>query len=197
MVGKGGGHVDEFLHSHPGERHGLGVSPDRVRARLVVARWSGGQRDRRDSGQAAAARLGILYALFAVLATSVNLASQWVTFIGARWLGFAWEATLFPALIVGTGAGLIVKYVLDKRYIFADRSRGVSAHAKRFSLYTTTGLFTTAIFWATELLFALIDPTGNLIYLGGAIGLTMGYVTKYYLDRRYVFTQMTVAETNP
>ena len=59
------------------------------------------------------------------------------------------------------------------------------------------GLFTTAIFWATELLCALIDPAGNLIYLGGAIGLTIGYVTKYYLDRKYVFTPMTVAETNP
>lgn len=137
-----------------------------------------------------AAWTGMLYALFAAVATLVNLASQWVTLNAAATLGFAWWARLVPALIVGTGAGLIVKYVLDKRHIFKDRSRGVSAHARRFSLYTMMGLFTTAIFWATELLFALFDPTGNLIYLGGAIGLAIGYATKYYLDRRYVFTPL-------
>ena len=144
-----------------------------------------------------AARIGMLYALFAAVATLVNLASQWGTLNAAATLGFAWGATLVPALIVGTGAGLVVKYVLDKRYIFDDQSRGVSAHAKRFSLYTMMGLFTTGIFWATELLFAVFDPTGKLIYIGGAIGLTIGYVTKYYLDRRFVFTPVAAAETNP
>ena len=60
-----------------------------------------------------AARLSMLYALFVALATAANLASQWLTFMGAGRLGFAWGTTLFPALIVGTGAGLIVKYVLE------------------------------------------------------------------------------------
>ena len=50
------------------------------------------------------------------------------------------------------------------------------------------GLATTAIFWGTEFLFSRIDPSGRLIYLGGAIGLAIGYVVKYELDRRFVFT---------
>jgi putative flippase GtrA len=142
-------------------------------------------------------RIGVLYALFAAVATAVNLTSQSVTLNCAAALGFAWGTTLVPALIVGTGARLIVKYVLDKRYIFKDRSRGVSAHAKQFSLYTIMSLVTTAIFWATELLFALFDRTDNTIYLGGGMGLAIGYTIKYYLDRRYVFTPIVATEGRP
>lgn len=39
---KGGGHVDEFPRAHPSERQGLGLSQDRVQARLVVRRIGGG-----------------------------------------------------------------------------------------------------------------------------------------------------------
>lgn len=143
------------------------------------------------------APIGLLYALFAVVASAVNLASQWVVLNGAPMLGFRWGTSLGLALIVGTGAGLIVKYLLDKHHIFEDRSRGLFAHAKRFSLYTMTGVLTTAVFWIIELLTALIDPTGDLIYLGGAIGLAIGYTIKYYLDRRYVFTPAAATERWP
>ena len=140
-------------------------------------------------------RIVVLYAFFAAIAICVNLTSQWLTLTGTAMLGFARGLSLFPALIVGTGVGLIVKYVLDKRYIFGDCSCGISAHAKDFSLYTMTGVFTTAIFWATELFFAKFGPSGKWIYIGGAVGLAIGYTTKYYLDRRYVFTSITVAES--
>jgi putative flippase GtrA len=130
---------------------------------------------------------GGFYVLFAVFATVVNLGSQWVVLtLGAR-LGFGRDLLLVPALVTGTGLGLMLKYVLDKIYIFEDASTGMKTHARKFSLYTVMGLVTTAIFWGTEYLFALLDPTGNLLYLGGAIGLAIGYAIKYQLDRRFVF----------
>ena len=64
---------------------------------------------------------------------------------------------------------------------------GVKAHGEKFTRYTAMGLITTAIFWGTETAFWVIWQTDMMRELGAIIGLTIGYVTKYHLDRRYVF----------
>ena len=50
------------------------------------------------------------------------------------------------------------------------------------------GLITTVIFWGAETAFWLIWRTDAMRELGAVIGLGIGYVVKYHLDRRYVFT---------
>ena len=134
------------------------------------------------SGPRSLATLATRYALFAVVATGVNLASQ-----AATLRLYAGPFALLAALAVGTLAGLVAKYLLDKRWIFFDASRGPAAHARRFSLYTLTGAFTTAIFWGSELAAAAVTASESGRLLGGTIGLTIGYVIKYRLDRRFVF----------
>jgi putative flippase GtrA len=126
--------------------------------------------------------LAARYSVFAAIAIAVNLASQWV---GLRLYG-GWQA-LPLAMAVGTGAGLVTKYILDKRWIFDDPGTGVRTHARKFSLYTMMGLATTSVFWMTELLFDALNPGGRLKFLGAAIGLVIGYTVKYRLDRRFVF----------
>jgi putative flippase GtrA len=122
------------------------------------------------------------YAAFAVVASAANLAAQalFLQFYSARY-------ALAGALVLGTGTGLITKYVLDKHWIFADRSTGLAAHGRAFTLYSLTGLATTAIFWGTEYGFDRLTPDGHLRYVGGAIGLAIGYCAKFQLDRRFVF----------
>jgi hypothetical protein len=46
---------------------------------------------------------------------------------------------------------------------------------------------TTAIFWIFEAVAFFIVPTTAGLMVGGALGLTIGYVVKYHLDRRFVF----------
>ncbi len=123
------------------------------------------------------------YSAFAVLATLVNLGVQRAV------LAFG-ETSLFfmAALGAGTLAGLVVKYILDKRWIFYDLATGARAHGEKFSRYTAMGLITTAIFWGTETAFWVIWQTDMMRELGAIIGLSIGYVTKYQLDRRYVFS---------
>ena len=58
-------------------------------------------------------------------------------------------------MLFGTLAGLVLKYLLDKRWIFADRETGAAAHGRKFTLYTLMGVVTTAIFWGTETAFWL------------------------------------------
>ncbi|MCB4767112.1 GtrA family protein [Ancylobacter sp. Lp-2] len=134
-----------------------------------------------------ATTIAALYALFALLATSINLCCQWIVLQILAVLQLSAWVELGVALVVGTGAGLVAKYVLDKHYIFRDASRGAAHHARRFSLYTATGGVTTVIFWSAEIVGSMVDPGGAGMYVGGGLGLAVGYLLKYQLDKSFVF----------
>jgi putative flippase GtrA len=124
------------------------------------------------------------YAAFAAIATLANLATQRLVLFGGT------SAERFAlALGAGTAVGLVVKYVLDKRWIFGDTESDLKAHGRKFTLYTLMGLVTTAIFWGSEILFWMIWRTTAMRELGALLGLSIGYVVKYYLDRRFVFNR--------
>ena len=124
--------------------------------------------------------LALLYALFCALTIGVNLGLQ---FVAVRWLGLGF----WPALLIGTGGGLVFKYVLDRNYIFDARGAGAAKDARRFVLYAGFGLFTTAVFWSAEWVghHYFSGEVGR--YLGGALGLCFGYGLKYWMDSRWVF----------
>src|SRR5262245_33056822 len=126
--------------------------------------------------------LVLRYTSFAIVSTLINLATQWVSFrlykgIGERMVG----------IISGTATGLISKYLLDKFWIFDDPSLGLADNLHKFGLYSLTGTLTTLIFWGTEAAFALAGGRESMRYLGAVIGLSIGYVTKFHLDYRFVF----------
>ena len=133
--------------------------------------------------------LVLRYAFFTVLATLANLATQ----RGVLWFGDS-GAVFGLAVAAGTIVGLVLKYILDKRWIFSDMSVGAKGHSKRFSLYTAMGLVTTAIFWGMETAFWLVWQTYAMRELGAVLGLSIGYVVKYNLDRRFVFTDTELAQ---
>lgn len=124
----------------------------------------------------------VRYAMFAVIATAANLATQ-------RAVLQAGETGWYFAIAVGAGTvvGLVIKYILDKRWIFCDFDTGLRNHGRKFSMYATTGIATTAIFWGTETAFWLIWDSHAMRELGALLGLGIGYVAKYRLDKRYVF----------
>ncbi|MFO8155211.1 MAG: GtrA family protein [Pseudomonadota bacterium] len=128
------------------------------------------------------------YALFAAIATGVNLLSQWPVF---ALLDAAWA--VYPAMAVGTLTGLLTKYLLDKRWIFYFVPAGRRDDFGRFVLYTAMGGFTTVVFWGTEMAFHYWLPIPGAAYWGAAAGLSLGYILKYRLDRRFVFRAGGVA----
>lgn len=132
--------------------------------------------------------LALRYAAFAILATLANLAVQRAAF---ALFGPPLDYPL--ALGAGTITGLVVKYLLDRRWIFFDRKRSLAAQGRQFSLYTLTGVGTTAIFWASETAFWLSFGTIRMAQLGAVLGLTAGYLIKYRLDRRFVFGPRSMA----
>ena len=125
----------------------------------------------------------VRYSLFAIIATISNLATQRLFLLIDKSLIF-----FGLAVFAGTIVGLIVKYFLDKRWIFYDRSETLIDQGSKFMLYTYSGVFTTAIFWGTETIFWFIWQTHLMRELGAIIGLSIGYIVKYNLDRKFVFT---------
>ena len=127
-------------------------------------------------------QLVIRYSAFAAIATLANLAMQRLSlsaYDGAGGVPFA--------ILMGTAVGLALKYILDKRWIFADHRGGLAVHGRLFGLYAAMGIFTTIIFWGTEYAFWVIWESHQMRELGAIIGLAIGYVTKYHLDKRFVF----------
>lgn len=128
------------------------------------------------------AQLILRYSAFAVLATLANLAMQRLALAlveGSQ--GYV------LAVVSGTAVGLILKYILDKHWIFFDNSSGIAVHGRKFTLYTVMGVFTTLIFWGSETAFWLAWKTDLMREVGAVLGLAVGYVIKYHLDRRFVF----------
>ena len=134
-------------------------------------------------------KLIITYAILALIATAANIGSQ---DLAIRIYDDGAYAVLV-SIAVGTGVGLVVKYVLDKRYIFRFRARDVAHDGKTFALYSLMGLVTTAIFWGFEMWFDYLFQTKELRYTGGVIGLAIGYIAKYHLDKRFVFRSSVVS----
>ena len=128
--------------------------------------------------------IALKYSVFAVISIIFNLAFQALSFFIYHGNG-----SLYMAMAAGTLAGLISKYILDKKYIFSFVPKNKADDAKRFVLYTMMGLMTTAIFWATELAFDRAFKSEYAKYIGAMIGLTIGYTAKYFLDKSYVFNR--------
>ncbi|MCP3687537.1 MAG: GtrA family protein [Gammaproteobacteria bacterium] len=131
--------------------------------------------------------IAIKYTAFAVLATMANLLLQYLSL--SLYDGVA---SLYLAMAAGTMAGLLAKYILDRKYIFYHKSVSRKNDIAKFVLYSLTGVFTTFIFWGTEIAFDTLLNTEGAKYLGAVTGLTIGYVIKYYLDKTYVFREQSV-----
>jgi putative flippase GtrA len=133
-----------------------------------------------------ATKIAVLYTLFAVLSTAINIGSQMLSI----WI-YKGPHSVEISILVGTAMGLPLRYFLEKRYIFNFTSKNLVHDGKLFVFYSAMGVITTLIFWGTEYAFHLIYDTDFMRYLGGIIGLSIGFYVKYQLDKKYVFVNST------
>jgi peptidoglycan biosynthesis protein MviN/MurJ (putative lipid II flippase) len=123
-----------------------------------------------------------LYSAFAIFSIVINIAAQ-IIFIWCYQGHYAVELSI----LFGTLSGLPARYFLEKKYIFFFKSDNVAHDGRLFLLYSFMGIFSTAIFWSAEYTFHLIFEQGAMRYIGGVIGLAIGFYVKYQLDKKYVF----------
>jgi len=121
------------------------------------------------------------YVLFAIFAGLANLTTQELVFRAA--VGFP----VMLSILAGTGVGFIVKYLLDKRWVFLDSYETHAAELKKVFVYGVFGVATTALFWGVELAAIRLFHTTEAKYTGAVVGLSLGNWIKYLLDKHYVF----------
>lgn len=126
--------------------------------------------------------LAFKYAVFAVIATVLNLLTQYLSLVI-----YSKSYSLYIAMFFGTLAGLVVKYILDKKYIFYYIQKNKIDDSQKFILYSLMGVVTTFIFWGFEIGFDYIFESESAKYIGAVIGLSIGYMVKYFLDKNFVF----------
>ena len=136
--------------------------------------------------------LAIKYSIFAGLATISNITAQRL---------ILWKITgdlsLYLAMVGGTIIGLVIKYILDKKYIFYYSITNWKTNIGKFLLYSLMGVFTTIIFWAFELSFNFFFDFEDAKFIGAVVGLAIGYLSKYFLDKKFVFTTANNKNEDP
>lgn len=129
-------------------------------------------------------KFALLYTMLAFIATTSNILTQAVVVEV-----YSGTSAIQLSVLGGTAVGLIIKYVLDKKYIFRFSANDAIREGLTFLLYVAMGVLTTLVFWGTEFIFHMIFEGNDLMrYLGGGIGLAIGYLAKYHLDKRFVFS---------
>ena len=123
-----------------------------------------------------------LYSVFAVFSIIINISAQMFSV-----LLYQGHYAIEVSILVGTIAGLPVRYFLEKKYIFFFKSSNIVHDGKLFFLYSFMGIFSTAIFWIAEYTFHIVFELDVMRYVGGVIGLALGFYVKYQLDKKYVF----------
>nr|WP_239027244.1 GtrA family protein [Ramlibacter algicola] len=132
--------------------------------------------------------IAVLYTLFAAISTAINLGAQ----MASMWI-YGGPRAVEVSILVGTAAGLPLRYVLEKRFIFDFSSRSLVHDGQLFTLYSFMGVFTTLIFWSVEYAFHLAFGSASMRYAGAVVGLGIGFYVKYQLDKRYVFVSAPAA----
>lgn len=125
----------------------------------------------------------VRYVLFAIFATLANLVTQEIV------VRLAPVAELSLSILAGTVAGFVLKYVLDKKWVFQDGYSGSRQEVQKVTLYGMFSVLTTLIFWTVEVTFWLVWQTDFAKYTGAVLGLFIGYAAKFLLDRAFVFRE--------
>ena len=93
-----------------------------------------------------------LYISFCILAMFCNLFVQRIFLYSQHS-----SSDIIIAIAMGTIAGLIVKYFLDKNWIFNNYEKSIYKNMKYFMKYSFFGIATTLIFWSFELSFVYLE----------------------------------------
>jgi hypothetical protein len=121
------------------------------------------------------------YAGFALVAIISNISAQQLV------MGITPVAPLAFSIAVGTLVGFATKYILDKKYIFFDEYSGHARETIKLLLYGSSSLLTTVVFWSFEASCWLVWHSDLAKYSGATVGLTVGYASKFFLDKYFTF----------
>ncbi len=87
--------------------------------------------------------------------------------------------------IIAVGITYIIKFFLDKFYVFKKKSMEIKETSKQFIKYFLFAILTTVENIGIQFIFT--NFIGTPLEISFIIALSIGYLTKFFLDKRYVF----------
>jgi len=89
--------------------------------------------------------------------------------------------------MVAVGVTYIVKFILDKFLVFKRTSMEIKEASEEFFKYFVFAIITTIENIGIQ--FLLTNFVGTPLEISMIVALTLGYLTKFVLDRKYVFNK--------
>ena len=120
-----------------------------------------------------------LYAIVAGVTIALNVLFQRIVF-----RLYDGPNAIFYAMIGGALVALIVKYFLDRIFIFSVKS---GPQASEFLRYAFTGGLITLVYFIVEHMIWNTFQTEFARDVGIVLGMTAGYGLKFLIDRDFVF----------
>ena len=149
----------------------------------------------------------LLYFIFAAIMILLNYVIQKLNEIfapiicsnltGIEWLHLIY-CTEVPNMselvgsVIAVGITYIIKFFLDKFIVFKAIDRKLKQTSKEFIKYFVFAILTTLENIGIQ--FILSNLFGSPLELSVIIALSIGYITKFFLDRRYVFKNTSLSE---
>lgn len=87
--------------------------------------------------------------------------------------------------IVAVGVTYIIKFFLDKYLVFKKTRKGLKEASKEFIKYLSLAILTTVENIGIQ--FLLTNFLNSPLEISIIVALSIGYITKFFLDRKYVF----------
>lgn len=88
--------------------------------------------------------------------------------------------------IIAVGITYIIKFFLDKFYVFKKKSMEIKETSQQFLKYFLFAILTTIENIGIQFIFT--NFIGTPLEISFIIALSIGYLTKFFLDKRYVFS---------
>jgi putative flippase GtrA len=139
-----------------------------------------------------------LYVFFAFVSMAINIGTQiFVSLVVdlSKTNFFQYVLTgnitvkLIVSMAIATIVAFIFKFIVDKIFIFKNINKKMKENLRQIFFYGLFAVITTLIFWGFELCFKYVFVFSYSEYLGGFVGLCIGYSLKFILDSRFVFAQ--------
>ena len=149
----------------------------------------------------------LLYFSFAALMIILNYGIQKLnqfiaptlcsSFGGIEWFHILYctkvpNMSQFIGSVFAVGITYLIKFFLDKFLVFKAMSKKLKQASKEFIKYFMFAILTTLENLGIQ--FVLTNFFGTILELSVFIALSIGYLTKFFLDRTYVFQNKIVAE---
>ena len=149
----------------------------------------------------------VLYFTFAAIMILLNYGIQKLNEIfapaicsnltGIEWLHLLYctevpDMSEFVGSVIAVGITYLIKFFLDKFLVFKAIDRKLKQTSKEFIKYFVFAILTTLENLGIQ--FILSNLFGTPIELSVFIALSIGYVTKFFLDRKYVFKNTSLSE---